>query len=72
MPATDNLLTTNEAAELAGVTTQTFRSYVSRETAPGPDGYLGHTPYWRRATITKWVKNRPGQGAGGGPKPKKK
>jgi predicted DNA-binding transcriptional regulator AlpA len=66
MTATDRLLTTADAAELAGVSAASFRSYVSRGDAPAPDGKLGNTPYWNRSTITRWLKNRPGQGAGGG------
>ena len=65
-----NVLTADEAAELAGVTPASFRSYVSRGSAPRPDGKLGGTPYWQRSTITKWLRSRPGQGVGGGRPPK--
>ena len=60
------LLTTREAATLAGVTPASWRSYVSRGDAPQPDGRLGVTPWWRESTIRRWQKSRPGQGAGGG------
>jgi hypothetical protein len=56
-PITD-VLTTEQAAELAGLRVETFRRYRSRGTVPEPDGYLGRTPWWRAETITKWAENR--------------
>ncbi|OKH62361.1 hypothetical protein EB74_16955 [Mycobacterium sp. SWH-M5] len=38
---------------------------------PAPDHHIGRTPLWRVSTIDAWEKNRPGQGAGGGPKPRR-
>lgn len=38
---------------------------------PEPDGRVGRAPWWRlerRAEILAWAAERPGQGAGGGPK----
>ncbi len=52
-----------EAAALAGVTPSTWRNYVTRGYAPPPDGRLGRTPWWHRATIDGWLETRPGQGA---------
>lgn len=37
---------------------------------PEPDRYFGKTPVWKETTIKKWMKNRPGRGAGGGPTPR--
>jgi len=52
------MLTTEQAAELAGMKVGTFRRYRSRGTVPEPDGYLGRTPWWRTETIVKWTENR--------------
>lgn len=59
-------LTTAEVAKLVGVTPASWRSMVSRGSAPEPDGHLGSTPWWTRKTITRWQATRPGRGAGGG------
>ena len=37
---------------------------------PEPDHRFGRTPVWLLATIEDWQASRPGQGAGGGPKPR--
>jgi hypothetical protein len=40
---------------------------------PAPDGRIGRAPWWkpeRTEEIRAWVAARPGQGAGGGPKPR--
>jgi hypothetical protein len=52
------MLTTEQAAALAGMKAETFRRYRSRGTTPEPDGYLGRTPWWRTETITRWAANR--------------
>lgn len=56
-------LTNEDAAALAGISPGTWRNYVARGRAPQPDGRLGRTPWWHRATIDTWVAARPGQGA---------
>ena len=38
---------------------------------PEPDASLGRTPGWWRETYLRWKENRPGRGAGGGPKPQR-
>jgi len=60
------MLSTAEAAEMAGVTAATFRTYVARGDGPKPDGHLGRTPWWKASTVRAWLKSRPGQGVGGG------
>lgn len=63
-------LDTAAVAERLGVTRDTVRRYRvadrDRYGFPPPDGYLGRTPWWYVATIDRWVKARPGQGAGAG------
>lgn len=39
---------------------------------PAPDHIIGRTPLWKPATISAYKKARPGQGAGGGPKPRQR
>jgi len=53
-----DVLTTEQAAELAGMRVDTFRRYRARGTVPEPDGYLGRTPWWRKETIARWAANR--------------
>jgi predicted DNA-binding transcriptional regulator AlpA len=65
-PADSGLLLRAEAAALAGLTLDTFDSYRSRGTLPGPDQMVGRTPLWDAATIGRWLADRPGRGAGGG------
>lgn len=60
-------LSSAEAAALAGITPNAFRSMVGRGYAPQPDrrgSYHGHR--WNRETIEQWLANRAGRGAGGG------
>lgn len=60
---TEDQLTNAECAALAGITPGTWRDYVARGRAPGPDGRLGGTPWWWRSTVETWLGGRPGQGA---------
>ena len=58
-------LSVSSAAKLAGLKTDTFRAYVTRDLGPQPDG-IDETfgkRYWYRSTIETWMANRPGQGA---------
>lgn len=49
-----------DIATRAGITQQTWRSYVSRDQAPRPDGWFDRrTPWWWESTITAWLANRP-------------
>jgi hypothetical protein len=57
-----DLLTTDQVAELAGITAASVRTYLWRGTISEPDIYLGRTPYWHRATITRWLATRPSVG----------
>lgn len=68
------MLTMADVGELLGVDVATVRRYRMADRArygfPEPDGVLGRTPWWSRATIDAWVAARPGKGAGAG-RPKK-
>lgn len=37
---------------------------------PPPDDHFGRSPVWKASTIRHWRSNRPGQGAGGGRRPR--
>lgn len=56
-----------DAALHVGVKLSTWSGYVARGLAPEPHrrevirGYA--RPVWRRATLDKWLRSRPGQGA---------
>lgn len=67
-------LDTAAVADRLQVTPSTVRRYMMADRArygfPDPDGRLGRSPWWWSTTIDKWVKGRPGQGAGAG-RPKK-
>lgn len=58
----DDQLTAKEAAALAGLAASTWRDYVSRGTAPRPDGRLGNQTWWWRSTVEEWLASRPGRG----------
>lgn len=63
---------TRQVAEHLGVGIKTVTSYVARGQMPAPDGRGGRrrdSPWWWSTTITGW--QRPGQGVGGGIKPKR-
>ena len=59
---TDDQLTVDEIAVRAGVKPDTIRHHRHRGTMPEPDGILGKTPWWHRATGEKWLAERPGMG----------
>lgn len=62
--------TTLQVAEHLGISRKTVSSYRARGQMPAEDGRTGpHGPWWWSTTITGWT--RPGQGVGGGPKPKR-
>jgi len=75
-------LTLQQVAERMGWTLKTARTMQhranrnrSRDQArpgdlPPPDHRFGRTPVWRTSTIERWQAQRPGRGAGGGPKPR--
>lgn len=66
-------LSANEAAELAGVAIDTWRSYVHRHQAPEPHqdpstGLPSRDPAtgkirWLKDDVVHWLRNRPGAGA---------
>lgn len=51
-----------EAAERAGISPSTWRAYVTRDQAPGPD-WFGPSR-WRAATVDSWRLTRPGGTSG--------
>jgi predicted DNA-binding transcriptional regulator AlpA len=58
----DDQLTIEEVATLAGIQPGSVYRYRARGSMPEPDGFLGRTPWWRRATIEKWLQERPSVG----------
>lgn len=67
------------AATYVGLKVAVWRDYCSSRggnptRGPAPDGHdieNGHArPYWHPATLDAWKANRPGQGKGGGRKPR--
>lgn len=54
-----DLLTTLDVARLAGVTPATVRRYTHRGSLPKPDRHIGRTPVWERATVDRWLAERP-------------
>ncbi|AWN03710.1 excisionase [Gordonia phage Jace] len=65
-------------ARLVGVSEGSIRTYHTRATAnrkagtpkpgdlPEPDEIFGRSPVWKQTTIERFMRNRPGRGAGGG------
>lgn len=71
MPTTDvTYLDPAGVAAAIGVSVATVHVYKNRGLLPEPDDRFGQTPVWLPDTIEKWKTNRPGQGKGGGRKPK--
>lgn len=64
-----DLITTEQAAQLAGITPSTWRYYLSRRRSLGrgeiplPAEYHGRTAMYERAAVVAWTHNRPGRGA---------
>ena len=58
-------ITSDRAAALAGFAVRTFTGYVARGQAPKPIRHMGRTPVWDEAEIKAWMENRPGRGARG-------
>jgi predicted DNA-binding transcriptional regulator AlpA len=56
-------ITSDEAAEIAGVARKTFSGYVARGQAPKPVRHIGRTPVWDEDDMRAWMNNRPGHGA---------
>lgn len=57
-------------AAFVGVSPATIHTYKTKGLLPTPDAYFGQTPVWLPATAERWKAERPGQGKGGGRKPK--
>jgi predicted DNA-binding transcriptional regulator AlpA len=51
-------LTNTDIAEITGLKLETLHSYLSRNTLPKPDKYMGRTPVWKSETIKEWALNR--------------
>lgn len=54
----DNLLTTQQVAELVGVKPSTISAYHARKQMPEPDRVFGRTPLWSQTTIQLWRTTR--------------
>lgn len=54
-------LSMSEIADLLGVSVNTVKSYVFKDTAdfPPPDAIIGHTRGWLLKPIQEWHRNRP-------------
>ncbi len=63
LPRMPDILGTREAAELAGITPTSLRTYRTRKMFPEPDGYLSNVPWWHRSTVLACleVRRRPGR-----------
>ncbi|WP_311208748.1 MULTISPECIES: hypothetical protein [unclassified Aeromicrobium] len=59
----DDLITASEAADMAKVDVETFRTYERRGYAPARVKMFGRTPVYSRAAVRKWLETRPGAGA---------
>lgn len=59
MTSPNDLLTTAQVAEMAGVKAMSIHQYRQRGAIPEPDQYIGRTPVWKRRTIEKWLESRP-------------
>jgi hypothetical protein len=76
MTVTDELIGNTAAAEYAGVSVNTWTPYVARGQAPKPvrrevrGGYA--QPVWTKAQLDEWMANRPGVGAPGRPRAKRR
>lgn len=74
----DHLVGNRAAAEHVGVKPDTWSAYVNRGQAPKPtdrkiDEKTGHAlPVWTVADIDAWLESRPGVGAPGRPRAKRK
>jgi hypothetical protein len=68
------MLDTAGVAARLGVKTETVRRYMMADRAqygfPEPDGQVGQSKWWWSTTIDRWVRSRPGKGAGAGRPPK--
>ena len=51
-------LTNTDIAELTGLKVETLHSYLSRNTLPKPDKYMGRTQVWKTETINQWASDR--------------
>jgi predicted DNA-binding transcriptional regulator AlpA len=60
-----DLLGYAQVADLLGVSQATVRKYNSDGFMPAPDQLVLGRPFWRRATITAWQRQRPGRGRWG-------
>lgn len=55
----DRLLGSSQVAEMAGVSPDTLRTYVSRGSLPAPQGWHSGSPWWTRPVIARWLADRP-------------
>lgn len=57
------------AAHGTTLTVSTLRAYRAGGRFPEPDdATYARVPRWKRSTVDRWLKDRPGQGKGGDPK----
>lgn len=66
----EEYLDVQASADFLGVSPATIHTYRSKGIMPDPDKTFGSTPTWLPSTLSDWKAKRPGQGKGGGRKPK--
>lgn len=69
LPQTDapgDLLDLSEFAALVDVEPATLAIYVTDDLAPASDEQICRQPHWRRDTVERFQRERPGRGVGGG------
>lgn len=79
---TQTFLTLSDVAAVIGVGIDSMRVYHQRAARnrrtgkprpgdlPPPDETFGRSPVWSDETISEWIEQRPGRGAGGGRPPR--
>jgi hypothetical protein len=60
------VLDRDSLAARLGIDPGSVTRYVHRGDGPEPDGHIGSSPWWYEKTVSEWLANRPGRGAGGG------
>lgn len=54
----EQMLSTREAAALAGITPRSLRTLVARGTFPPADGRFDGKPWWKPETVARWLETK--------------
>lgn len=57
-PHLGDLLSAQQAAEVAGYTIESWRSGLTRGRVPAPIGHVGTHPVWTREQLETWLRER--------------